>query len=131
MRHFFYIIALTWLLLSATACDKSSGYVYDHSLSICPIQATASLDYSNRVDYKLSGYNIHSYSSCTVCFRRVTSSGREKSYSEIVDTRQNPNTYQTYHTYQKLSYNEVGVKVKWIELTTASTGKTEKYVNYH
>jgi len=130
MRKPIILIAFS-IIAFLCGCDKSSSYVYDHSLSICPIQAIASLDYSNRVDYKLSGYNIHSYSSCTICFRRVTSSGREKSYSEIIDTRENPNTYQTYHTYKKLSYDEVGVKVKWIELTTANTGKTDKYINYH
>jgi len=119
---------LAAVLLSS--CSKeSSGSSGSSSYSVCPVQVIWNLDYSKNLEYKLTGYPSN-YSNCTVCFRRLNSSGYPKSYSEITDSRDNPNTYQTYRTYKKLSYDEPGVKVYWVELTDKNSGKVKKYVNY-
>lgn len=111
------------------SCSKDS-LEQSHSYSVCPAQLYIDLDMYNQVEYTLSGHFLSDYSHITVCFRRVSSNGNIKTYSEITDQRDNPNIYTRYRTYKKLNYDETGVVVKWVELTEASSGKVTRYTNY-
>ena len=88
------------------------------------------MDYfSEKEDWKVYGLAAGGEPTTTL----ISAIGREigiQSYDEIIDSRKDPNRYQTYHTYKKLYPNELGVKVNWVELTDKKSGRTRKYVNY-